>query len=86
MAAVAGAVVGLPPTAEGTPVAPKAGATVPLPPRWMKVHRMRAYDSTLGREVYWDSGIVDTAGNDYGGPGPLQGVVCSKIFHGLYEG
>jgi hypothetical protein len=85
MAAVDGFVVILPEVQEGYAVAARPATTSPLPPHWMKVHRMRAYDQTLARDVYWDSGSVDLAGNDYTGPGPLQDVVVSKIFEGRYS-
>jgi hypothetical protein len=85
MAAVKGEVVGIGVFGEGEAILPVSGELMPLPARWLKVHRMRAYDTTLGREVYWDSGFVDTNGDDYEGPGPLEGVVCSKIFEGRYE-
>lgn len=39
--------------------------------------RMRATDTTLGREVYWFSQVADAAGNNYTGPGPLVGVTAS---------
>jgi hypothetical protein len=85
MAAVDGFVVSLPVVAEGSSVGARDSMLSPLPPRWMKVHRMRAYDQTLARDVYWDSGSVDLAGDDYTGPGPLQDVVVSKIFEGRYS-
>jgi len=40
-------------------------------------YRMRANDTMLGYKVYWDSTIVDSAGTDYAGPGPLTDVVVS---------
>lgn len=40
--------------------------------------RMRAFDTTLGRIVYWTSSTIDTAGVDYTGPGPLTDVVISQ--------
>jgi len=40
--------------------------------------RMRADDATLGREVYWDSLIIDVLGDDYTGPGPLADVAVTK--------
>lgn len=85
MAAYAGEVVVLAAFAEGEAIGPSPAAQCALRPRWMKVHRMRAYDQTLAREVYWDSGSVDLTGNDYTGPGPLQDVVVSKIFEARYS-
>lgn len=85
MAAVAGSVINLPEVGEGDAIGPVSGIIIPLRSRWMKVHRMRAYDQTLGRDVYWDSGVVDLTGDDYTGPGPLQDVVVSKIFEARYS-
>lgn len=42
------------------------------------IYRMRGYDGTLARIVYWDSDIVDSGGTDYTGPGPLSLVVLSN--------
>jgi len=42
------------------------------------IYRMRAYDSTLAQMVYWESIIVDSAGVDYTGPGPLVDVVVYR--------
>lgn len=42
------------------------------------VFRMRAFDSGLGRIVYWDASTPDLLGNEYAGPGPLQDVVVSN--------
>jgi hypothetical protein len=38
-------------------------------------YRMRGYDTTLGRHVYWNADTVDTGGTSYGGPGPLTDIV-----------
>jgi hypothetical protein len=43
------------------------------------IYRMRAFDSTLARMVYWKSFIVDTAGADYTGPGPIINVVVQNV-------
>lgn len=40
---------------------------------------MRGYDGTLSRNVYWLSVVIDTAGVQYTGPGPLSNVVIAKI-------
>lgn len=42
-------------------------------------YRMRAYDTTLGQIVFWNSSQVDSAGADYAGPGPLTDVVVQVI-------
>lgn len=38
-------------------------------------YRMRAYDATLGRDVFWSSAGIDSSGSGYGGPGPLSDIV-----------
>lgn len=43
------------------------------------VYRMRGYDSTEARTVYWDSDTVDATGVNYSGPGPLLNVVVSIV-------
>ena len=43
------------------------------------IYRMRAYDSTLGRIVFWNSGVIDSSGLDYTGPGPLSDVVVQNV-------
>lgn len=43
------------------------------------IYRMRATDTTLAREVYWRSQLIDEFGNDYTGPGPLTSVVVSAV-------
>lgn len=45
-------------------------------------YRMRADDGTLGYPVYWDSAIIDGAGVNYSGPGPLTDVVVSEVIGG----
>lgn len=42
-------------------------------------YRMRGFDTSLNRYVYWDSTTVDSAGADYGGPGPLTDIVVQDI-------
>lgn len=41
-------------------------------------YRMRGYDTTLTQIVFWTSDHVDSTGSDYGGPGPLTGIVVQK--------
>ena len=43
------------------------------------VYRMRAFDGTLARHVFWSSSSVDSGGVDYGGPGPLSDVVVQTV-------
>lgn len=43
------------------------------------IYRMRAFDSTLARIVFWNAPIVDTLGASYGGPGPLIDVVVHML-------
>jgi hypothetical protein len=40
--------------------------------------RMRAFDSTLGRIVYWNAPDTDPNGTSYSGPGPISDVVVSE--------
>jgi hypothetical protein len=42
-------------------------------------YRMRGYDATLGRVVFWSSVGVDDTGNAYGGPGPLSDIVVHML-------
>jgi hypothetical protein len=42
-------------------------------------YRMRAYDATLGREVFWNSVGIDDQGSAYGGPGPLSDIVVHML-------
>lgn len=42
-------------------------------------YRMRANDGTLGHPVYWNSSSIDSGGAGYAGPGPLTGIVVSKV-------
>lgn len=46
-----------------------------ISPVTITLYRMRAFDSTLARIVFWKSTIVDQSGVDYTGPGPLVGIV-----------
>jgi hypothetical protein len=41
--------------------------------------RMRGYDTTLGSLVYWNATAEDPNGLQYGGPGPLTGVVTMGV-------
>lgn len=45
-------------------------------------YRMRAFDTTLSRYVYWNADEVDSAGAQYAGPGPLTDVVVSEVIGG----
>lgn len=58
---------------------PIAFTSVPDPPAG--AYRMRAYDTTLLRFVYWDAPAIDTLGSTYSGPGPLSDIV---VF--MYQG
>lgn len=40
-------------------------------------YRMRAFDTTLVQVVYWTSTLPDDS--QYAGPGPLTGLIISKI-------
>jgi hypothetical protein len=53
----------------------------PIPPEigTPLAYRMRAFDSGLGRMVFWNSPMVDGAGLDYAGPGPILDVVVSIL-------
>lgn len=42
-------------------------------------YRMRGNDGTLGYPVYWESVVVDSAGVDYAGPGPLTDIVVAEV-------
>jgi len=42
-------------------------------------YRMRAFDSGLGRIVYWNSEVIDDTGGDYAGPGPLVDIVVHML-------
>jgi hypothetical protein len=41
-------------------------------------YRMRGFDTTLSRIVYWESNLIDTAATDYGGPGPVNDIMVSN--------
>jgi len=42
-------------------------------------YRMRAVDTGLARVVYWTASFIDALGTEYTGPGPLTGIVVSKV-------
>ena len=42
-------------------------------------YRMRGFDTTLTRPVYWTTSTIDSTGTEYTGPGPLTGIVVSKV-------
>jgi len=42
-------------------------------------YRMRAFDTSLSAYVYWNAFDIDAGGVQYGGPGPLTGIVVSNI-------
>jgi hypothetical protein len=52
---------------------------VQAPPVSGAQYRMRAYDSTLTRIVFWTSDTIDTLGADYTGPGPITDVVVQNV-------
>jgi hypothetical protein len=56
-----------------------AGGSGPPPPPSGLTYRMRAFDQTLGRIVFWPSDTIDTSGTDYTGPGPLIRVVIQDL-------
>jgi hypothetical protein len=49
------------------------------PPVAADSYRMRGYDSTLARTVYWNATSVDSLGASYGGPGPLTDIVVFML-------
>lgn len=57
------------------------GGGGPVPPSGPS-YRMRGYDGTLARQVYWTATVIDPTGSQYSGPGPLSDVVVSKIIGG----
>ena len=42
-------------------------------------YRMRGYDNSLTRIVYWTTAFVDSVGTEYTGPGPLIDIVVSNV-------
>lgn len=49
-------------------------------------YRMRGFDTTLTRLVFWTATIIDTGGAQYTGPGPLTDVVIQDEFGGGSDG
>ena len=45
----------------------------------LRVYRMRAFDLTLGRLVYWFAATPDVLSVEYEGPGPLDNIVISNV-------
>lgn len=81
MAAYAGGTIVLPDFAEGEVIGGVGGDTVPLPTIYIPQYgyRMRAYDQTLAREVYWTTVYIDSTGAEYTGPGPLVDIIVSHV-------
>jgi hypothetical protein len=44
--------------------------------------RMRAFDQTLGRTVYWTARVLDYEAKYYDGPGPLINIRVFKVIPG----
>lgn len=44
-----------------------------------RTYRMRGYDATLARIVYWNASVIDTTGTSYTGPGALSQIILVKI-------
>lgn len=42
-------------------------------------YRMRGYDGTLARLVFWTAESIDDTGAEYTGPGPLTDIVVQMI-------
>jgi len=42
-------------------------------------YRMRGFDDTLEKLVFWTSAVIDNAGDAYGGPGPLSDIVIQQV-------
>ena len=58
--------------AHGSPVVVEGGATGPT-------YRMRGYDTTLTRYVFWASTTIDSGATDYTGPGPVLDIVVQAV-------
>jgi hypothetical protein len=43
------------------------------------IYRMRGFDSTLGRIVYWQTSSVDGTASSYAGPGPVTDIVVQNV-------
>jgi hypothetical protein len=50
-----------------------------LGPAIVGTYRMRAYDTTLTRIVFWKAPTIDTLGGYYIGPGPIIDVVVQNV-------
>ncbi len=44
-----------------------------------RTYRMRGYDATLARIVYWNASGIDTTGASYTGPGALSQIILVKV-------
>ena len=42
-------------------------------------YRMRGYDTTLARYVYWSSSTIDSGAASYAGPGPVLDIVVQAV-------
>jgi hypothetical protein len=42
-------------------------------------YRMRGYDTTEARYVYWSSSTIDSGAANYGGPGPVLDIVVQAV-------
>lgn len=49
------------------------------PPSNVLTYRMRGFDTSLARIVFWLAPDVDDIGAFYAGPGPLADIVVQKI-------
>lgn len=68
------------PTSTLSPKDGKAFSSVPIPlSGGAPICRMRGYDTTLARLVFWWSETIDPDGNSYSGPGPLTDVVLFNL-------
>lgn len=43
------------------------------------IYRMRGHDSVLNRNVFWVSSVIDSSGQQYGGPGSFVGGTLTDI-------
>lgn len=81
MAAVAGEVIAVGAVYDGEAIFPVEGELAPIPLIIIREYgyRMRAYDETLGRVVYWTTIYIDKTGAEYTGPGPLTDIIVSHV-------
>lgn len=42
-------------------------------------YRMRGYDTTEGRYVFWGSSTIDSGATKYTGPGPVLDIVVQAV-------